>query len=114
MEEGGRPPLIMLPYMERAYENIRHVCRKFGMKVVFRTEQSHRSMLSKVKDTLAMEKQSKVVYQIPCSYSKACVGETVRRLETRLKEHRDVCQKGTLGKSAFAEHAWESHHPIRW
>ena len=39
---------------------------------------------------------------------------TVRRLETRMKEHRDACQKGTLEKSALAEHAWESHHTIKW
>ena len=41
-------------------------------------------------------------------------GETVRRLETRMKEHRDACQKGALEKSALAEHAWENHHPIKW
>ena len=50
----------------------------------------------------------------PCSCGKAYVGETVRRLETRVKEHRDVCQKGTLKKPALAEHPWESHHPIKW
>ena len=64
-------------------------------------------MLTKVKDALSMEKMSKVVYQV-------YVGETVRRLETRMKEHRDACQKGALKKSALAEHAWERHHPIKW
>ncbi len=38
----------------------------------------------------------------------------MRRLETRMKEHRDACQKGALEKSALAEHAWENHHPIKW
>ena len=42
------------------------------------------------------------------------IGETVRRLETRMKEHRDACQKGALEKSAVAEHAWKNHHPIKW
>ena len=31
-----------------------------------------------------------------------------------MKEHRDACQKGALETSALAEHAWESHHPIKW
>ena len=44
----------------------------------------------------------------------AYIGETVRRLETRVKEHRDACQKGALEKSALAEHAWMNHHPIKW
>ena len=41
-----------------------------------------------------MEKRSKVVYQIPCNCGKKYIGETVRRLETRMKEHRDACQRG--------------------
>ena len=71
-------------------------------------------MLTKVKDALSMEKMSNVVYQVPCSCSKDYVGETVRRLETRMKEHWDACQKGALEKPALAEHALETHHPIKW
>ncbi len=114
LEEGRRPTLVMLPYTEGVSEDIRRACRKFGLKVVFRSGLSLRSMLIRVKDTLVMEKRSKVVYQIPCSCGKKYIGETVRRLETRMKEHQDACQKGTLEKSALAEHAWENHHPIKW
>ena len=57
---------------------------------------------------------SKVLYQIPCSCDKTYVRETVRRLETRMKEHQDACQKGALETSVLAEHAWESHHPNKW
>ena len=42
------------------------------------------------------------------------IGETRRRLGTRLKEHRDACKKGLTDKSAIAEHAWTNGHPIRW
>ena len=104
LEEGSSPPLVMLPYTKGASEDIWRICRKFGMKFVFRSGQSLHSVLSKVKDALAIEKQSKVVHRIPCNCGKVYVGETVRRLETRMKEHQDVCQKGTLGKSALAEH----------
>ena len=89
---------MMLPYTEGVSEDIRRVCRKFGMKVVFRSGLSLRSMLTKVKDTLVLEKKSKVVYQVPCSCGETCIGETLRRLEMRMKEHRDACQKGTLGE----------------
>ena len=47
-------------------EGIRRVCRKYGMKVIFRSELSLRSVLTRVKDPLPMEKWSKVVYRIPC------------------------------------------------
>ena len=62
----------------------------------------------------APKKQAKVVYCIPCICGEAYIGETVRRLETRVKEHRDACQRGALEKSALAEHAWKNHHPIKW
>ena len=114
LEEEHRPPLVMLPYIEGVSEDVKRVCRKFGMKVVFRSGQSLRSMLTKVKDPLTIEKQAKVVYRVPCSCGEAYIGETVRRLETRVKEHRDACQKGALEKSALAEHAWMNHHPIKW
>ena len=114
LEEGRRPPLVTLPYTEGVSEDIRQVCRKFGLKVVFRSGLSLRSMLSRVKDTLVMEKRSKVVYRIPCSCGKKYIGETVRRLETRMKEHQDAYQKGSLEKSALAEPAWENPHLIKW
>ena len=42
------------------------------------------------------------------------IGETVRRLETRMKEHQDACRRGMVERSAIAEHAWENQHPIKW
>ena len=55
-------------------------------------------VLSKVEDPLPVEKQSKVVYRIPCSSGKDYIGETKRRLKTRLNEHWDACQKRMLEK----------------
>ena len=37
---------------------------------------------------------------------KVYIGETKRKLETRLKEHKDVCIKYLTDKSAIAEHTW--------
>ena len=42
------------------------------------------------------------------------IGKTTRRLETRLKEHKDTCIKGFTDKSAIAEYAWNEDDPIRW
>ena len=42
------------------------------------------------------------------------IGETVRRLETRIHEHLEACKRGELNKSAIAEHAWTNQHAILW
>ena len=58
-----------------------------------------------VKDPLPPDLQSKVIYKVPCSCGKAYIG---------LKEHKDACIKQLTDKSAIAEHAWNSHCPIKW
>ena len=113
-EEQEKGPLVVIPYVAGMSEDIRRVCRKFNIRVVFKSGRTLRSMLTKVKDTLPPGKQSNVVYRIPCSCGQVYTGETKRRLETRLKEHRDACERGMMEKSAVAEHAWEHHHPIHW
>ena len=55
-----------------------------------------------------------MVYQIPCQCGKVYVGETQRRLEMQIKEHRDACNKEDAGKSAIAEHQWDQQHQVNW
>ena len=104
----------MLPYTAGIREDIRWVCRKYSMRVIFRSGLSVLSVLTWVKDPLPMEKRPKIVYQIPCSCGKVYIGEIRSRLETRLREHQEACRKGTLEKAAVAEHAWKDQHAIKW
>ena len=105
---------MVIPYVTGMSEDIRLVCSKFNIRVVFKSGRTLHSMLTKVKDTLPPGKQSNVVYRIPFSCGQVYIGETKRRLETRLKEHRNACERGMMENSAVAEHAWEHHHPIHW
>ena len=66
-----------------------------------------------MKDPLPNEKLAGVVYQISCQCGKVYVGETQRRLETRVKERRDACNKGDTWKSAIAEHHWDQQQ-VEW
>ena len=95
-------------------ERIRKACEKYNLKVVFKSGPTLHSLLTRVKDPLPEEKLAGVVYQIPCQCGKVYVGETQRRLETRVKEHRDACNKGDTGKSAIAEHQWDQQHQVNW
>ena len=68
----------------------------------------------KSKDPLPTTTQSNVVYEVPCTCSKVYIGETKRRLETRLKELNDACTRCLTDKSTIAEHAWANYRPINW
>ena len=104
-QEEERGPLVVIPCVAGMSEDVRRVCRKFNIRVVFKSRRTLRSMLTMVKDTLHLGKQSIVVYHIPCSCGQVYTGETRRRLETRLKEHQDACERGMMEKSAVVEHA---------
>ena len=88
--------------------------RSYNIIVIIRSGPIFRCMLTKVKDLLPVKKQANVVYEVPCSCGKVYIEETKRRLETRLKEHREACITGQTTKSAIAEHAWTEGHPINW
>ena len=67
-EQGeGKPTLMMLPYVAGVSERIRKAYRSYNIRVVFRSGPNFRSMLTKVKDPLSIEKQANVVYEVPCS-----------------------------------------------
>ena len=56
-QEEEKGPLVVISYVAGMSEDIRHVCRKFNIRVVFKSGWTFRSMLTKVKDTLPLGKQ---------------------------------------------------------
>ena len=58
--------------------------------------------------------RSGTVYKVPCTCGKYYIGESIRRLETRLAEHKEACYKGDTHKSTIADHAWSEQHAIEW
>ena len=62
-----------------------------------------------------MCKQNGMVCKIPCNNCGArYIGETLRTLYERTKEHRRATQKGDVLSSAVAEHAQLNDHAIAW
>ena len=109
-----KPPIAFLPYVAGVSERIRKVCQDFNIRMVFRSGPTLGNLLTKAKDPLPIDKQSNVVYKVPCTCGKVYIGETKRRLGTRIKEHKDACVKNLTDKSAIAEQAWTNDHPINW
>jgi len=46
--------------------------------------------------------------------NKSYVGQTLRTMDRRLKEHKQAVATGETVSSALAEHSWSLHHRIAW
>ena len=113
--QAARGPGVTLPYVRSVSEAIRRILTPLGVKVSFRPNVTlHvRQLLVRPKDRILESEATGVVYQVPCASCPATyVGQTGRRLDQRLQEHRRAVESAV--SSALAEHAWSCHHPVDW
>ena len=101
---------MMLPYVVGISERIRKAC-KIKVVLIWPDFPVHAQRSSPRRE--ASERRIHM-YEIPCTCGKVYIGETKRRLGTRLKEHKDASVRCQTDKSAIAEHAWAEDHPINW
>ncbi|XP_072048674.1 uncharacterized protein [Amphiura filiformis] len=104
---------VTLPYVEGLSERLRRVFNSAGVSTSFKPQNSLRRSLVSPKDKTEQEKQSGVVYSIPCKDCDSLyIGESGRKLEKRLTEHKS---KAASSKSAIKEHIDRSKgHQIDW
>ena len=108
-------PVITLPYVRGVSEAVGRILTPVGVRVSFRPHTTLRQLLSRPKDRVPEKELTGVVYQVPCAGCPATyVGQTGRRLDQRLSEHRRAVESGQAATSALAEHAWGAHHPVDW
>ena len=117
-KEKEKPTLngfAVIPYVQCVCEAISRVLRDVRIKVCFKPMNTLRRLLSRPKDVIPLWSKSNVVYKVKCKECKASyVGETTRRLETRMTEHRRAVQRGETNILALADHAWRVNHQIDW
>ncbi|XP_072041346.1 uncharacterized protein [Amphiura filiformis] len=109
--ETSRGFTITLPYLEGTSEQLRRAFKTAGVPTAFKPYRTLRQTLVSPKDKVDKLKQSGTVYEISCSDCDAMyIGETGRKLEKRLSEHKS---KAAGSKSAVHEHISRSKTPIK-
>ncbi|BHF70332.1 hypothetical protein SprV_0301338200 [Sparganum proliferum] len=88
--DGENPKFwLAIPYVKNVSEATARILKPFGIGVAHKPESTIRQQIMRPKDPLPVTEQSAVVYSIPCQNCDArCVGETGKRLGTRLHEHQ--------------------------
>ncbi|XP_071639978.1 uncharacterized protein [Temnothorax longispinosus] len=79
---------IALPYIKGLSEDIRRTVNRCGLDVLYTIPKKLDSIIKRGKDKLENMKETGVVYKIECNDCNASyIGQTLRHLETRVKEH---------------------------
>ena len=85
------PKILCTPYIKGLSKKKAKVCAPPGVKPVFRPNRTLKRELIQVKNRTPEQKQTGVVYKIPCkNCPEVYMGETKRTLKVRLNEHRQA------------------------
>ncbi|XP_072039787.1 uncharacterized protein [Amphiura filiformis] len=124
--------LVVIPYVEGVAERANRVFRKHNIATAMKPNTSLRKLLVHPKDKIDSLDKTDCIYEIPCqNCDSTYVGETGRKLNTRLKEHQKETEKlerskknftrqtrkesvTEQSKSAIADHAIQQNHVINW
>ena len=104
-----------IPYIKGLSERVCGILKDFKIRGVMRT-QTLKDVLSHPKDAVPMGHKTGVIYKVACSgCPKVYIGETKRRLDDRIAEHKEACTNIALHeKSALGEHKYDSNHEPNW
>ena len=110
----GKKIFTTLPYVEGLSEKLKRAFASAGVSTSFKPLTTLRKVLVSPKDKTALGKQSGVIYSIKCKDCDSLyIGESGRKLEKRLAEHKS---KAAGSKLAIREHIerCSKGHNIDW
>ena len=106
---------VSVPYVRGMSEAIGKTLRPLGIGVAHRASPWKWTLCAGLKDSIPEKSRKGVIYRVPCKECDAVyIGETLRNLEERLKEHKRHVEKSDLKGSAIAEHVLKTGHSIAW
>ena len=106
--------ICITPYIKNLSQQLNHIARQYNVRLVTIPGSKLGTIL---KHKLPTDKLMQInpIYQIPCkNHDCNYIGETKRRLGTRVEEHKDAKIKNHIDKSCIAAHFHDSKHVIDW
>jgi len=104
---------LTVPFIPFHTEKFKHF-NKNDIRVSFRSFNKLNKYIKVQKDICPYISKSNVVYRISCGDCDASyVGQTSRRLKTRIAEHRNHIRYNTSGRSVITEHRRQLDHEFQ-
>ncbi|KYM95315.1 hypothetical protein ALC62_14037, partial [Cyphomyrmex costatus] len=105
---------FIVPYHKDVSEKFKNIINNSKINIVYKPTNNLGGIIKTGKDKLNKFDNTNVVYKINCKdCDMSYVGQTKRRLRTRLKEHRDDLKKSN-NNSVVSKHQLNCKHDIDW
>ncbi|KYN18663.1 hypothetical protein ALC57_09022 [Trachymyrmex cornetzi] len=106
---------FVLPYVPNLSEKFFSLVKKYNVKLAFFSFNKLKKFIRVQKDTLPKYFNKNVVYKIFCKDCDASyVGQTGRKLTTRISEHRNHINRNNNNQSVITNHRLEFNHEFDW
>lgn len=108
--KGG---FFTIPYSKKLSDIIFKFCRKTNniVTITYKTFNKLNKFIKIHKDSIEFDHKTNLVYQINCNSCKVFyVGQTKRKLKTRIKEHRNQINHNSNNISVVTEHRLQTSH----
>ena len=105
---------VTLPYINGTSEMTTRLLRPFNIDVAHKPTHKLRSYFTKHKDKTTITETKNAIYMIPCGdCSKRYIGQTSKKIATRITEHKNAIQRHDL-RSLPAAHTYVNCHTFNW
>ena len=108
--ETTRQKVAVIPYIKNISEMTARILRPYGIRVAHKPAAYIKSALSKPKDKIQKMDKSNTVYRVNCfDCPKHYNGQTSRRLQTRMKEHKRQIKNHNANSLIYVHQATNDH-----
>ena len=115
-EEEPKPYIVMTYLPKGVYHQMKRACKKAGVQLITRPGTKLKDLYCVPNRTHHEPFKKPGIYKLQCSCSNAStyVGQTIRPIAIRGKEHQQAAQKGNWAHSGIAQHKEHCNADVDW
>ena len=111
--ERESKPIVKIPWIPKIAPKLKKIYKQKGFKVICTSSPNLKSILCRNKDKL-IPNSAPGVYKVDCTCGKSYVGETKKKILTRVLQHQKNTFDGNWQKSGVTEHSRTCHGRFNW
>ena len=112
-EEEDVKGFLVVPYVKEVESILKSLCKRLGIKLLYKRTMNLGNLLSPTRLPKPLLEKKNVVYKISCKEcSSVYVGQTKRKLKTRIREHIAACDEADIFKAVDKDEKNDNGLPL--